>query len=551
MPHLVLEPDVGYAYYDDNGLLTIHSKSVGIYMTRDQIADAIGLAPEKIRIIQNNAGATFGYKLTVTIEGLLGAAVMATKQPCYLEFDMAQQITYTCKRSPFFMHVKLGANRKTGKLVGLDSRFLIDHGAYADMADLLLTRGNQFIGSGYHIENIRNHGEITATNHAYGGAFRGYGSPQALFATESIIDEMAEQLGEDPFEFRMKNLYTEESTTPFGDKPDILPYRELMTMLRPYYTEAVARTRANSTETKKQGVGLSLAVYCVGDENCDAGDAEIELLPDGRFAVYTTWEDHGQGADIGILTTAQEALHLAGIDVPPEQIVSIANDTARCPNSGSAAGSRSQLIMGNAICDAAEKLVSAMKKPDGTLRAYDEMKAEGLAVRYLGSFSTGDYCTAVDHRTGLSVYPHIAFMYGVFVTEVEVDVTTGKTHVLRVRVAVDAGRIGNKLAVDGQYYGGIAQGIGMALSEDYEHVGTQNTLAKCGFPMIDVIPDDLELVYLETPRKHSRFGSSGCGEVVLSSPHASVINAIANACGARIRNLPASPEKVLAALEKA
>ena len=550
VPHLVLEPDVGYAYYNENGLLTIHSKSVGIYMTRDQIAEGLGLAPEKICIIQNNCGSTFGYKLDTTIEGLLGVAVMATGQPCYLEFSMEQQITYTGKRSPFFMHLQLGANKKTGKLVGLNANFLVDHGAYADIADLLLTRGNQFIGSGYELENVRNHGEITTTNHAYGAAFRGYGSPQSLFATESIIDEMAIKLGEDPFEFRMKNLYTPESTTPYGDKPDILPYNELMGMIRPYYQDAVKRTRANSTETKKQGVGLSLACYCIGDENCDSAEAAMELLPDGRFATYSTWEDHGQGADIGILTVTQETLRMNGIRVRPEDIVMVSNDTSKCPNSGSAAGSRSQLIVGNAIYDAGEKLVKAMRKGDGTFRTYDEMKAEGIDTYYKGAFSTDPYCTPIDPKTGLSDYPHIAFMYGVFMTEVEVDITTGKVQVKKVRVAVDAGKIGNKLAVDGQYYGGIAQGIGMALSEDFEDIHKQNTLLKCGFPTIDVIPDDMEILYLETPRKHSVFGSSGCGEVVLSSPHASVINAIANACGARIRDLPAYPEKVLKALRE-
>jgi len=548
VPHLVLEPDVGYAFYDEEGYLAIYSKSVGVYMTRDQIAEGLGLDAEKIRLVQNNCGGTFGYKLVVTIEGLLGAAVMATGMPCYLEFSMEQQITYTGKRSPFFMHVQLGANQKTGRLVGMDANFLIDHGAYAEIADLLLTRGNQFIGSGYEIANVRNHGAITATNHAYGAAFRGYGSPQALFATESVIDEMAAALGEDPFEFRMKNLYTPKSTTPFGDKPDILPYNELMEMIRPYYNDAVRRTKENSTETQKQGVGLSLACYCVGDENCDSGEAAMELMPDGRYKTYCTWEDHGQGADIGILTCTQEALHMKGIHVRPDEILFENSDTVRCPNSGSAAGSRSQVIMGNAIYDAADKLTEAMKKADGSFRTYDEMKAAGIDTYYKGAFSTDPYCTPMDPQTGLAEHPHIAFMYGVFLTEVEVDVTTGKVKVTKVRVAVDAGRVGNKLAVDGQYYGGIAQGIGMALSEDFEDIYKQTDLRKCGFPMIDMIPDDLELVYLETPRKHSVFGSSGCGEVVLTSPHASVINAIANACGARIRDLPAYPEKILKAL---
>lgn len=551
VPHLVLEPDVGYAYYDEDGLLTIHSKTVNVFLTRDQIAEGLGLEAEQIRIVQNNAGATFGYKLIATLEGMLGAAVMATGRPCYLEYTMEQQITYTGKRSPFFMHLQLGANKNTGKLVGLEANFLVDHGAYSDLGGMLMTRGNQFIGNGYDIPNLRNHGAITATNHAYGAPMRGYGAPQSLFATESIIDEMAKQLGEDPFEFRMKNLYNEDSTTPFGDKPDIRPYNELMDMIRPYYQDSLARTQKNSTATKKQGVGLALAAYCVGDETCDASDAAMGLLPDGRFAMYNTWEDHGQGADIGAITLTQEALYRHGVHASPDDIVLVSNDTAKCPNSGGAAGSRSQVITGNAIYEAAEKLVDAMKKPDGTLRTYDEMVAEGIDTYYVGSFSTGQVCKPLDRYTGMCDYPHIAFMYGVFLTEVEVDVETGKVRVLKVRVAVDAGKIGNRLAVDGQYYGGIAQGIGMALSEDFEDIQKQNTLAKCGLPTIDMVPDDLELIYLETPRKHSQFGSSGCGEVVLTSPHASIINAIANASGARVRSLPAYPAKVLKALEEA
>ncbi|MDL2253488.1 molybdopterin-dependent oxidoreductase [Ruminococcaceae bacterium OttesenSCG-928-I18] len=551
VPHLILEPDVGYAYYDEDGLLTIHSKSVNIYLHRDMIAEGLGLKPEEMRLIQNNAGATMGYKLAATLEAMLGAAVMASGKPCYLEYDMAQQITYTGKRSPFFMHLAMGADKKTGKLVGLDANFLIDHGAYSEIADLLLTRGNQFIGSGYHLPNLRNYGRITATNHAYGAPMRGYGSPQALFATESIIDELARELGEDPFEFRMKNLYTPESTTPYGNKHDELVYEELMGMIRPYYEAAKKRKAEFSEENKKYGLGLSLAIYCVGDETADASDAAMGLLPDGKFAMYNTWEDHGQGADIGALTLTQEALHRNGIHVTPEEIVLVSNDTKKCPNSSGAAGSRSQLITGNAIYDAAEKLVNAMRKEDGSYRTYDEMVAEGIDTYYLGSFTTGNVCKPLDHKTGMCEYSHIAFMYGVFLSEVVVDVTTGKTEVKKVTVAVDAGVIGNKLAVDGQYYGGIAQGVGMALSEDFEDIQNQNTLLKCGLPTIDVIPDDMELLYLETPRKHSKFQSSGCGEVVLSSPHASIINALADACGARIRNLPAYPEKVLEALKNA
>jgi len=145
--------------------------------------------------------------------------------------------------------------------------------------------------------------------------------------------------------------------------------------------------------------------------------------------------------------------------------------------------------------------------------------------------------------------PFSNYMYGVFLAEVEVDTTTGRTRVLKMTLAADAGRIVNKLVVDGQCYGGIAQGIGLALSEDFEDLQKHNTMASCGLPYIQDIPDGIELLYLETPRPLGPHGAAGIGELPLTSPHASIINAIYNACGVCITQLPALPEKVLAGLK--
>ncbi|MEG1500662.1 MAG: molybdopterin cofactor-binding domain-containing protein, partial [Clostridiales bacterium] len=219
-----------------------------------------------------------------------------------------------------------------------------------------------------------------------------------------------------------------------------------------------------------------------------------------------------------------------------------------CPNSGNAAGSRSQVMVGNAIYDAAEKLVQALRKQDGTFRNYNELKAEDIPAYHLGVYCSAPYCEATNEEAGQG-NPFIAYMYAVFLSEVEVNTLTGKTEVKRMVAAYDVGKIGNRLVVEGQAYGGLAQGIGMALSEDFEDLKAHNTLAKSGLPYINDVPDDLELHFLETPRLHSAFGSSGIGEVVTTSPHASIINAIDDACGVRIRSLPAYPHKVLAALQ--
>lgn len=545
-PHLVLEPDVGYAFLDENGKLQIHSKSIGIFCNRDMICEGLGIEPENLIVVQNNIGGTFGYKLSITNEGILGVACLATGKPVYLEYDMYQQITYTGKRSPFFMNVKMGANND-GKIVAMETNFLADHGAYSEFGDMLCTKGNQFIGAGYHIENIRAMGRMTFTNHAFGSPMRAYGSPQSLFASESIVDELAKALGMDPFEFRYINLYNENSTTPTGCKPDVLVLPQLFDMLRPTYQEAKERVKRESTEHKKRGVGVALGIYSVGNDAVDAAEVAVELLPDGKVALYSTWEDHGQGADMGALATMHEALR--ELKVKPEDIKLVLNDSAKCPDSGPAAGSRSQVIVGNAIFDACEQLINAMRKADGTFRTYDEMVAEGIDTRYMGSYSTVPLCTPMDPETGL-FNPYVAYMYGVFVSEVEVDVKTGKVQVLKMTCAFDVGKIGNKTVVDGQVYGGLAQGIGLALSEDFEDLNKHTNLVKCGLPLIKDVPDKLEIMYLETPRPNSKFGSSGVGEVVITGVHCCIINAIDHACGVRIRALPAYPEKILAALEE-
>lgn len=546
-PHLVLEPDVAYAYYDEEGRVTIHSKSVGVYMHKSMIAGGIGLEEDQIRIIQNNAGATFGYKLSPTIEAILAVAVMATGKPVYLEFTMHQQITYTGKRSPVFGHIKMAAT-KDGKMLAVRHNMLGDHGPYSEFGDLLMTKPIQFCTCGYDIPSFHGLGQMSFTNHAYGAAMRAFGAPQGHFIGESIVDEMAAALGMDAFEFRYKNLYNENSTTTTGNKPDVLVLQGLMDLVKPYYDEAKKRQAEFDTSNGvKHGVGLSLSIYCCGDDGLDTSSAAVELMPDGKVTCYSTWEDHGQGSDMGALATVQEGLK--ELHLRPEDIILVSNDTAKCPNSGNAAGSRSQVMVGNAIFESCALLLKAMRKEDGTLRTYDEMKAEGIETYWEGTYSTGDCCTPADEAT-FQFNPYPAYMYGVYMSEVDVDTKTGKTQVTKMVGAYDVGKICNKTVVDGQIYGGMAQGIGMALYEDFEDLTKQNTLAKCGFPMIDVIPDDLVVLYTETPRPNSAYGCSGVGEVTSAGPHCSIINAIYDACGARVRELPAYPERVLAAMPK-
>ena len=288
---------------------------------------------------------------------------------------------------------------------------------------------------------------------------------------------------------------------------------------------------------------MSIGIYGCGIDGPDASEVAVELTTDG-VTVYSSWEDHGQGADMGCLGTTHEALRPLGI--APEKIKLVMNDTAITPNSGPSGGSRQQVITGNAIKSGCEQLVAAMKKPDGGYRTYDEMVAENIPVRYSGKWAASMNVFCDENAQGK---PFAVYMYGVFMSEVAVDVKTGKVKVEGFTIVADVGKINNKLVVDGQIYGGVAQGIGLALSEDFEDLKKHTSLLACGIPYPKDIPDNFDILYVETPRDNGPFGAAGVGELPLTSPHACVINAIYNACGVRITKLPALPEKVKAALE--
>ena len=195
-PHLPIEPDVGYGYMNEEGKLVIHSKSIGLHLHGLMIAPGLGLDfGNDMVMVQCNAGGTFGYKFSPTMEALIGVAVLATGRPCHLRYNYEQQQQYTGKRSPFFTTVRYAADKATGKIKAMEADWIVDHGPYSEFGDLLTLRGAQYIGAGYGIENIRGLGKTVCTNHGWGAAFRGYGAPESEFASEVLIDELAEKLG--------------------------------------------------------------------------------------------------------------------------------------------------------------------------------------------------------------------------------------------------------------------------------------------------------------------------------------------------------------------
>ena len=359
-------------------------------------------------------------------------------------------------------------------------------------------------------------------------------------------------MGIDPFEMRAMNCYkaSEHTTIPTGYEPDVYCEEDLFNKARPLYEagkKRVAEKNAASDGRYKYGIGVALGVYGCGLDGVDSSSAYAELNKDGTVTIYVSWEDHGQGADMGALVSAHETLRQAGFK--PEQIRLVMNDTKYTPNSGPAGGSRSQVMSGNACRLAAEALLAEMKKDDGTWRTYDEMVADGKKLKVEGNWVT-TYCAdhPVDQDTAQGE-PFATYMYTIFLPEVCVDTQTGKVKVEKFTCVADVGTIMNKLLVDGNFYGGLTQGIGLALSEDFDDLQKETSLLRCGIPYPNDVPDDIELHFNETYRPNGPYGAAGCGEAPLDAPHPAILNAIYNATGARITRIPARPDKVLAALK--
>ena len=387
-------------------------------------------------------------------------------------------------------------------------------------------------------------------------AYEGENNPQAA------MDILANECGIDPFDFREQNLLEWAPFTtnprgqfPSGYAPEVFPLPEMMKKARPIYEEMKKKAAELSTDEVKYGVGVSCSIYNSNDDGADEAKSDIELTKDG-VTIYNTWEDHGQGAVVGSIGTAMEALK--PLHLRMDQFKTVLSDTKLAPNSGAAAASRSQVMVGNAIIDSCNKLLDAMRKPDGSFRTYDEMVAENLPLRYNGYTQarvahpdgTTEVCSGNDKDTGIG-RPFGFHMFAVNLAMVSVNMKTYKAHCEKFVLCGDVGKINNYLIVDGQQIGGVAQGIGFALSEDFLDESKYNNFVTMGFPYIKDIPDDIELIHFETPRPLGPFGASGTGEMPLSGPHVAVCNAIHDATGARILRIPAIPQRIREAYELA
>ncbi|APG26140.1 molybdopterin-dependent oxidoreductase [Syntrophotalea acetylenica] len=546
-PHLVIEPEVTQAYIDEDGMVTVHNKNLAQVLALIMLCPGLGIPEGNLRVIENPVGASFGYALSPASTALAAACTLALDgKPVTLTMSYAEHNAYTGKRAASYSNARLGCN-KDGKITGFEFDFAYDHGAYSELGDVLTSKAIRFAGYGYNIPNARAIARCGASNQTYGTAYRSFGNSQAMTMSESMVDMLAEKAGIDPFEFRWINI-----ARPGDLNINSYPYKEyayeaIMKKMRLYYNEAVARAKKEDSPEKKRGVGIAIGGYNITGNPNDHAEVALELNPDGTITHWNGWEDQGQGADVGTLVHTHEALRELNLNYT--QIKIIRCDTKTCPITGPAGANRSHYMAGNATKDAAKQLLEAMRKPDGTFRTYDEMVAEDIPTKYLGVFDTTDITIDLDPNTGAGD-PTPEHNYAMFLAEVEVEVSTGKTTVLGVRMVYDIGEVGSVQAVDGQAYGSMMHSIGWALSENYIDNKDYDSLVKCGFRFAADIPDNMTAESVENPipRKTAAQGSVGCCEVFQSATQSAILNAINKAVGVRIYSLPATPDKVKEAM---
>ncbi|MBQ3276752.1 MAG: molybdopterin-dependent oxidoreductase [Oscillospiraceae bacterium] len=555
-PHLSIEPDPMQAYYDEDGLLTIQCKAQGVYTERWHLAECLGIEEEKLRLVMNNNGASFGWATNAGSDALIGIAAMAMGVPVTMSMSYEEHQALSGKRSPAFSNARLACD-KDGHITAAEFDVGIDHGAFND-DEGVIDRSARFAWFGYKIPHLAAMVRIANTNHAFGTAYRSFGSPQVMTFSEALVDMLAEKVGLDPFEFRRRNIPHPGDTNINSYLYRDYPWEQMLDVMKPIYDKAVADARAADTPEKRRGVGIALGGYNVTDgataAYVDDATVALELNPDGTITKYDTWEEMGQGGDVGSLHETLEALKPLGITRDMVQLIQ--SDSKFCPNTGMSGSSRQHYLGGLATIGAANKLMDAMRKEDGTFRTYQEMVAEGIPTKYEHTYACDEF---VDPRTGLPLCgldpntgigdPTAAFTYAFFLAEVEVDTATGKVTCIGFTCVDDVGVIGDRVSVDGQAYGGISHGIGFALSENYDDVKKHANMAGAGVPGIKDIPDNFHIYHVENPRMEGPWGSSGASEAFQSDPHMAVINAIYDACKVRIYDLPATPDKIKAGLK--
>jgi aldehyde oxidoreductase len=533
-----LEPEVSLAFLEegdegDEPVLVIIGRSINIHAHLGVLQQALGY--ENIRYEEPYSGGQFGIKIEVITEGIAGAAALHFKRPVRYIPTLEETLQMTSKCFAYDIDLKLGADAD-GKLTGLAVDMLVDNGSYESNGKITVQRSFYMLSSSYYIPHIKGEAKLVYTNNSWGSAARGAGAPQAHFAMECAMDMLAEKLNMDPLEIRLLNSLKPGETQATGHLPDQWPFPELCEAIRPAYDRAKKEAANYKNGVIRRGVGLGATAYGVGRPT-DKAIAFAELEPDDCVTVYAAAADPGEGNDSMFTQLAAQVLEL-----PFNRIRLVSRDTDRTAASGPASGSRITYLLGGAAVEACKKLKQAMDEVGA--KTYNALKDAGKPTRYQGEKRVID-AQPLNPETGLG--PGFeSNVHCIQMAEVEVNTETGEVKVDKMTVAMDAGTIINPLNAIGQLEGGADMGVGYALREEYVAHRTKDWVT-FEFPTMKT-SFDIDTIIRETPRIHGTLGATGVGEMSMTSTAPAVINAVKDACGVWVTQLPATADKVKAAL---
>jgi aldehyde oxidoreductase len=531
-----LEPEVSIAFLEGEGkdaLLVVIGRSIMIHTHMAMLQGALGW--ENMRYEEPFVGGQFGIKAAIVTEAFVGAAALHFKRPVRYVPSLQESMVLSNKRHPFSMKVKLAAD-KNGKLTAYVNDFIINNGAYQILGIVVGIRSLQMLSGSYNIPNIKSLAQLIYTNDAAGGAARGAGPPQVNFALESAMDMLAEKLGIDPLEFRRINSLAPGQSVSTGAVVDQWPFVQLCEDLRPHYERAKKEAAAFKDGPVRRGVGLGCHSFGVAEPG-DAAMVAVELNPDNSVTVFAAAADPGEGNDSMLTQITAHQLNL-----PLNQVRLVTRTTEETTETGPAAGSRVTYMVGNALLNAVDQLKAAMAEA-GT-RDYDGLKKADKPTRFIGKKNVEDI--PLDPKTGQGA-TFESQIHNIQMAEVEVNIETGEAKVVKMTTAIDPGVILHPQNLEAQLDGGIDQGVGYALREKYVHGETKDWVT-FKFPTMQTTFDMEVITPRQTPRTKGPLGATGIGEMTMVSTAPAVVNAIYDACGARIYDLPATPDKIKAAL---
>lgn len=543
--HAYVEPEAGYAERVEDRIRIVASTQTP-YMDRDELALILGLPADHVQVVPTACGGGFGGKLDLSIQPLVAIAAWLLDRPVRWVYTRPESMRATSKRHPARIRATLGATAE-GDLVALDLHGDFDTGAYASWGPTVANRVPVHATGPYVVPAVRATTRAVYTNGPICGAFRGFGVPQVALATETLMDDLALQLGLDRLEFRRRNALRTGSATATGQvltaSAGLVP---CLDALRPAWADAVAdatdqRLRAGASgDPVRRGVGIGAMWYGIGNTSLpNPSTIRIGLLRDGTYRLYNGAIDIGQGSHTVIAQIAADAL---GVGLG--SISMVTGDTDRTPDAGKTSASRQTFVSGKAAALAAADLLARIERAGPDLGALPE-DADGCLLVGVGTY---DPQTTELDADGQGI-PYETYGFGAQIAIVDVDTELGTTVVRRIIAAHDVGRAINPMLVEGQVHGGIAQGLGLALMEAYE-VGRTDNLHDYLIPTIGDVPP-IEVHLVEDPVPSGPFGAKGVGEPALIPTAPAILGAIRDATGARILHVPATPERVLAAIAAA